>query len=1277
MVLDTSVRSEILRPFVPRLVIDWLRETPEATHRMVDGTLAFVDISGFTALTERLARKGKIGAEELDEILNATFTELLAVAYADGAGLVKWGGDAVLLLFAGEDHAARACRAAHRMRRTIRRVGHVQTSAGRATLRMSIGIHSGAFDFFLVGDPMVHRELVIAGLAATRCAAVEGIAGAGEIALSLEAAAFVDPRVLGDRKDGAVLLAREPRAMAAPADVVPDVSGLELDVFVPLAIREHVLAGLGEAEHRAVTAGFIEFMGTDRMLEREGPASLAAALDEVIRSVQASAARHEVSFFETDIAKDGGKIMLIAGAPRSTGEDEERMLLAARDVVDNGARLALRIGINAGHVFSGVFGPSFRRTYSVKGDAVNLAARLMAKAIAGEILTTARVFERSQTVFETEPLEPFLVKGKAEPVQAFRLGPILTTRVEDVGTQLPLVAREAEMATLTEALSAAGSGRGAIVELIGEPGLGKSRLVEELRTIAEGFVTVTVACEPYASSTPYFPFRALLRDLLGVPPDGHTELVAKRLRDRVELNAGHLLPWLPLLGAPLDVPLVETEDTRRLDGEFRRARLEAVMADFLACILPTPTVVVFEDVHWMDDASSGLLRRIAGGLAAHPWLICVTRRELEQGFVVPPGTPAVSLRLEPLGADQTVTLANAAIEENPIPPHVVSLLVERSGGNPLFLRELLAAAGTTRDVVGLPETLEAVIASQIDRLPPVERTLLRHVSVLGARFREDLARAVVGAELGLGESWWERVSSFLLPAEPGTLRFAHALIRDAAYAGLPYRRRRQLHERVGRAIESSAPNAAEQAEVLSYHFFLADSFADAWRYSRIAGERATSLYANAEASRFFRRALEAARRISVDVGDRATVLRSLGEVEERLGRYGLASDAYRAARRLLDDDPIARAELIRREAWIREAAGRFADAVRWHRKGLRLLEGSETNDAIAARAKHLVGIASMRHAQGRFEESIQWCHRAIEEAERSDTRHVVAHAAYLLDWMYDELGRRNEAPYPGLALKIYEELGDPVGQANVLNNLGMFAYFRGDWNEAIELYERSREARLKIGDEVNAAYGTANIAEILADQGRLEDAEARFRDALRVWRAAGYRQGIAFAVENLGKIAGRMGRFDEGMSLLEESRAAFEDVGFSNYVWDVDARIAEILVLRGDAHGALAAADSALAKADAAGGMPALTALLQRIRGYALAQVGSLEQARAAFDESLRQARERNARFEIALTLEAIVRVARMEGRIAAEAAADAAEIFEELGVTSTPEVPLAAAIRA
>ena len=199
-----------LRPYVPDLAVEWLRDHPEERARAVEGTMAFVDISGFTALARRLTRQGAVGSEELSDILHAVFSALLAHARREGGDLVKWGGDAVLLLFRGPDHATRAVRAAVDMRTELRTAGRAQSSAGGVKLRMSVGLHSGTFHFFLVGDPARHRELVVSGPGGQPDRRAEELANAGQVLVSNETAALLDPSVLGAAVEGARLIRRPP-----------------------------------------------------------------------------------------------------------------------------------------------------------------------------------------------------------------------------------------------------------------------------------------------------------------------------------------------------------------------------------------------------------------------------------------------------------------------------------------------------------------------------------------------------------------------------------------------------------------------------------------------------------------------------------------------------------------------------------------------------------------------------------------------------------------------------------------------------------------------------------------------------------------------------------------------------------------------------------------------------------------------------------------------------------------------------------------------------------
>jgi class 3 adenylate cyclase/tetratricopeptide (TPR) repeat protein len=1265
---DPLPQQESLRPYLPRLLLQWLTESPDAPRRTVEGSIAFVDISGFTRLSERLAKRGKVGAEELTDAIGSCFRRLLGVAYSNGGGLIKFGGDALLLLFSGSGHPARAARAAVGMRRELREIGSLSTPGGRVALKMSVGVHSGSFDFFLVGEE--HRELIITGPAASQTVLMESTAEAGEILVSPATAAELPARCLGDAKGPGFLLRKEPPGAEpeVPAgEMLPGVD--EMLACIPAGWRDHVLAGVRDPEHKRVTIAFIHFDGTDELIEREGADAAARALHVLVGDVQRAAKRHGVCFLGSDVDRDGGKIILTAGAPTASENDEERMLLTVREIVECEGTVPVRIGVNKGHVFAGDIGPFYRRTYTVMGDAVNLSARLMAKATAHQIIATNPVLNPSRTRFETGELEPFHVKGKSQPILAFTVGnrvraPAPEARKTESST--PLVGRERELQVLTDGLTSALRGDGRIVEIVGEPGIGKSRLIEEVTQTATGVATLQTACELYHASTPYSPLVGVLRRVFAISDMDEHAVATERLRSIVSAAAAHLMPWVPLLGIALDITIPPTPEVAQLEDEFRRARLEEVTVELLTTLLRAPTLFVFEDTHWMDEASADLLRRLSAEVPSLPWLVIVTRRDVEQGFSAPSGAHAETLRPQPLDEAAAAALVEAATEESPLAPHELALLAERSGGNPLFLRELLAAARDAGGIEGLPDTVEALITARIDRLPPRERTVLKRLSVLGPAFHGELARAVIPDEIATADTdALERLEEFIAPDGPDSFRFRHALIRDAAYDGLPFRVRRNLHALVGETIErASGHEADEEAEILSLHFFFAHRFAPAWRYSRIAGDRAVGIYANIEAAGFYERAIDAARKLDAPPLDVAGVLESLGDVRKRMGEFPRASQAYSAARRIVASDGIATARLMLKQAGVRQASGRFAEAIRWIRKVDRALDGLEGKEAASQRAQTAVAFASVRKDQGRQSDVIKWCRKAIPDAETAGDKDALAHAYTLLESALVNLGMWEKAVYSGQALGLYEDLGDLWGQGVVLNNLGARAYFEGRWNEAVDLYDRGREAWEKIGDAVSAAIGTVNAGEILSDQGRFDEAEPLFRKAARVWKAAGDRSGYAFALSNLGRLAYRRGAFEEAAQLLQEARAEFAATGAEADVAEADARIAECALLSGRYDETLRLSEELLERTKAATGATGpLTPMLYRLKGAALVALCDLPPAREALERSLNIARERSASFDVAQALEALARLSEAAGEPANAYLDERRSILAGLGV--------------
>jgi class 3 adenylate cyclase/tetratricopeptide (TPR) repeat protein len=1253
-------------PYVPRLVIDWLRGDPTQRWQGREGTLAFVDISGFTAMSELLAQRGRAGAEEVTEVMNATFAGLLDVAYAYGGGLLKFGGDALLLFFEGSEHLPRAARASHGMRGALAAMGAPRTAAGEVELRMHVGLHSDVFHFFLVGES--HRELVITGPGATRTVEMEAASEAGEILLSPQAAAGLDERFLGPEKVGGRLLGAEPEAVER-LQPLPDVSGLEIERCIPGPVREQLVAGGIEPEHRPAALAFLRFQDADRLLRDQGPEAAAVAVEELILAVQAAADEHGVCFLETDIDRDGGRIVLVAGAPLASEEDEERILRTARAVIDAGTTLPVSVGVNRGRVFAGEVGAPFRKTYTILGGTAALAARLMARADPGSLLAPTSLMERSETKFALRELEPFTVKGRSDPVEAVEVGPLQAGRVIEESVRLPLVGREREMTILGAALAPVQAGFGTLVELIGEAGIGKSRVIEELRDQAGGMTVVTTACEQYEAATAYFSFRHLLRDLLEVSFNGKPSANSELLQERLQPVAPELLPWIPLVALALDVSVSSTREVEELQPAFRRARLKGVVETLLRTLLPGPTLLVFEDVHWMDEASGDLLRHLAERVPQLPWLICTTRRPGEEGFLaaqgVPP-VPAMTIRLEPLSAEAARALVQAA-SEAVLPDRDLEAITERASGNPLFLQELVAAGGRETEAEELPESVEAVVTTRIDRLAPRDRVLLRWASVLGTSFTADvIAEALADDPSAAPDSEsWDRLAEFLErdPYVPGGLRFRHALIRDTAYEGLSFRRRKELHARAGEVYEAMHADRLEDvAELLSLHFFRAEQYEQAWTYSITAGERAQDKFANVEAAEFYRRALEAARNLpGLEHARVGLAYESLGDVSALAGAYDEAADAYKSARQLVQPGTPSEVSLFHKEARLRENMGRYSEALRWLGRGLKVVESLPVEaEQVAQRIELTLDYAAVRFRQGNFADAIERGRRAVDEANDAGDLKALARGYYLLHLAYTSLGSPERLAFRGLALPIYEELGDLGGQAHALNNLGIDAYYEGRWGDALEAYRRSKALLERIGDVVSAAMLGNNIGEIESDQGHLEDARTHFEETRAVCEAAGHRLLALVAASNLARTWAREGRSGEALPELEESLAGFREIDAASFVVEAQARIAEAILLAGrEPDRAYAVAEEALAGATEVGGMAAAEAMLHRLRGYALLQAGDAAAAREPLEESLRVAKAAQADYEVALTLAALG-----EG-------AESEEMLARLGAVSVPTVPL------
>ncbi len=1241
-----------LRRHIPELAIEWAQREPERKWRVVDGSLCFADISGFTALAERLALRGRSGGEELVETLSRVFAAMIEIAHDHGGMLLKFGGDALLLFFDGDQHARHAAGAAVEMRRALRKAAELPTSVGPLRLSMSVGIHSGDTHFFLVGTS--HRELIVLGPAATAVVAVESAADAGEILMSAASAAALPESATHLRTDGMHLLRwrRSPVSTQRRAVVAADAS-LVASLF-PKQLGDY-LSTTPEPEHRVVCIAFIRFSGTDALLQQHGPDELAKALQSTVATVQTCLDAEGVTLLAIDIDRDGGKFFLGAGVPFAREDDEGVMLRALRRIADARLPLPLQIGVNRGHAFAAEVGAPDRAAYSAMGDTTNTAARITSKAPPGSLYAHPSVLDQSLTLFDVRPAGPFAFKGKKVPMLVYEVGAeIGPRRREGLETDV-FVGRAAERAIIDLAVAALASRRGDVIRIVGDSGSGKSRLIRESTTSAAAGTVVALRGEPYGAGSPYRLFRDPLRDLLGIERGSPTQM-ADGLRAVIAQAAPHLAPLAALIGDVAHIDVEPSEAVNAIQPNFRGEQRAAALVALLETLHGEPLWFIIDDAHWADEASSELLSKLARACLDRPWLMFVARRDVAGGFNTETGR---ELRLAPLDDTAIRTLVDSATEAAPLRPHDTAEIVRRASGNPLFAMEILRTAREVGSLDAVPESLEAAMAAQIDTLDPPARRVLRYATVLGRSFSRDVLREFLQTE-GHAEylDALDRLGDFLETDGAERLRFRNGLLRDTIYGGIAYRLRLRLHRGAGEIMERTAADTAMVADALALHFSRADDPIKTWHYARLAAERARRSYANLDAARFYEMALSVTRHLpDLDSRDCIKVWTDLGDVREIAGSFGASFEAYKRALQIVGDDNVSRADLLLGRARAKERAGAFSAALRDITLASRLIDGSGSPAAAQTRARLSSFAAMVLFGQDRPRRALTQAQQALEHARAAGEELSLGRALIVLELAQITLDGPGSGAHLQEALAIFERRGDILMQATVRNNLGFLNAVACRWDAAIGWLESGRELFLRSGDSVGAALSGLNIGEILINQRRYDEAEAALNDAMRAMRACEFAEGINILEIHLARIRMERGALADGDARLERILDEFIRVGKWIYVL-------EIAVIRADGRlraGEPAAALTLLDEAQALAGkdVELLRAKTAWVKGRALTKLGRRNLALSEIDTGLVAARAQQLLFEEALLLAARADV----DAAYADDARRAGEIFTGLGV--------------
>ena len=676
-------------------------------------------------------------------------------------------------------------------------------------------------------------------------------------------------------------------------------------------------AAAAQGERRIITALFCDVVRSTALAEQLDPEDWREIMNRAFAILTGPIERYE----GTVARLMGDAILAFFGAPVAHEDDPQRAVFAALEILNEvkpfaaqvkaqyGLDFAVRVGINTGPVVTGDVGSQRVAEYTAMGDAVNLAARMEQTAEPG----TIRIAEDTQRLiaplFELEDLGGIEVKGKSAPVRAYRVLAAKTRpgRLRGIkGVSAPLIGRDSEMSELREALRCLKEGRGQIVALIGEAGLGKSRLLDEARKAwllgNPAYTWEQVQGSPYDTARPYGLFQKFARDMFGIELDDPPAVI----HEKVERGFGDAPPEAVALCKVTMERVIASKaikDTTDFGAKAIKDDLYQIAAHAWENAATNPTVCVFDDVHWADQASVDLLVHLFRVVEARPVLfLCAFRPERQSpGWQLKLKAETeyphcyTEIALSPLDRQRTDDLVSALLNIADLPRDLRQLIIKKTEGNPYFVEEIVRSlieqgivyqtddglrwkATTKLEDIAIPDTLHALLVARIDRLDAETRSTLQLASVNGRSFFARILKAVSDQAMALDQHLGalQRVELVREVVRKPELEyiFKHELARDAAYNTILLRRRRELHKLVGEAIEAMFGDRSEEyAHRLAQHFSVGGDCDKSYRYYVMAGDAAAAMSADAEAADHFARALQAAETLKLPDAERAQLER--------------------------------------------------------------------------------------------------------------------------------------------------------------------------------------------------------------------------------------------------------------------------------------------------------------------------------------------------------------------------------------------------------------------
>ena len=1058
--------------------------------------------------------------------------------------------------------------------------------------------------------------------------------------------------------------------------------------YLPMGVIEK-LARAAEGpwgERRDVTVLFADLCDYTALSEAFDPelvyGMLNAILDVLLKEI------HRFGGVVNQFRGDG--LMATFGIPLAHENDPERAVRTALNMQNAllglnremesqlGVTIKMRIGINHGEVIAGNVGSEDRMDFTIIGSNVNLAARLEQAAESGSVLVGQSVYQRTHRLFEFQAQSLLELKGIAEPVKSWlALGPkVQPASVRGLeGLSARMIGRDKELTALRTAASDLMTGdAGRLILVTGEAGIGKSRLIAEFKAsfASEPVTVLEGACQAHTATIAYSLFASLLENYLRLPAAGAEARRAAldawliesfpRRASTIGLFIAHLL----------DLPMADDEAAALLylePSQLQQQVFVAVRDLLLSEASQQATIVILEDLHWLDSASLELLIFLAPMIEQVPLILCGISRPLS-GQAVPRlkdlgatrlATRFLLIELNPLSVNDTDALLTDLLAIPAFSDALRQAILDEAGGNPFFLEEFIRmlidegyiALGegkekgrwvAVRDVdletLRVPQTLQELVITRLDRQPMGPQHVLTCAAVLGQNFSAALLREVVDSvhrPALAAHLQYLHAYDFISPRAEvtGVWAFKHVVIQEAVYASLLGETQREYHRRAGRGLESLYPDQLdEHLEQLAYHYSRSGLAAKAVPYLTKTAIRDARRYANDEALQHFDEALASLASLPpASQPDFALkIALGRGDIYLLVGRYTDARAEYWRGLGVLHggplDSPTATISLAMKRKMGRcyERQGDYTQAMLWYE-----LAQAGAEDEECPSAEHSLEMARLyndvgwlHYLRNELDEAEQWLGKALQLVEDTDRRQEIASIHNRMGGVWFRRGDLTIAAQEvAAAVALYEYMDDLQGMARGYGNLGVLAERQGQWAEAAGYFRRSLEVHERTGWVQGATIASGNLGVVYTNLGDISQAKHFLARSLQGALATADSFNAAQAYKNLGRASLYAKEWSLATDYLQKALAIYEELKDSELIVDSCALLSEAALGSGNLAEAQALAGKVLEMAlqcesgrkEREARAWRLRGMVQRAQGHSDRAMESLLKSRHMFED--------------------------------------------------------------